>query len=107
METWYRKTLGAGVEASAPSRRIQAMFPSIFVANGQPTAMAVFSRYDRNTDEVTAYFSPGACELAALFGAKPCDKPAGDGIGLLVGAARSWGVFFPERVRRRPTHAKN
>ena len=83
------------------------MFPSLFVAAGQPTAMAVFSRYDRSTDEMTAYFSPAACELAALFGAKPCGKPPGDGIGLLVGAARSWGIYFPERVQRRPTLAKN
>jgi hypothetical protein len=107
METWYRKTLGAGVAASAPSLRIQAVFPSIFVANGQPSAMAVFSRYDRGTNEVTAYFSPAACELAALFGAQPCGKPPGDGIGLLVGNSRSWGMFFPERAPRRRTPATN
>jgi hypothetical protein len=49
---------------------------------------------------VTAFFSPRATELAALFGASPCDKPPSDGIGLLVGNARSWEIFFPNRKRR-------
>jgi hypothetical protein len=100
METWYCKTLGHGVAASAPSRRIQQLFPPMFAESGQPSSMAVFSRHDRKADEVTAYFSPRAVGLAALFGAIPCDKPSGEGIGLLVGDARSWELFFPERKRR-------
>lgn len=100
MDTWYCKTLGDGAAASAPSRRIQQLFPSMFAESGQPSRMAVFSRHDRKANEVTAYFSPGAVGLAALFGAVPCDKPPSDGIGLLVGDARSWEIFFPERKRR-------
>jgi hypothetical protein len=100
MQTWYRKTLGNGVAALAPSRRIQQMFSPMFAASGQPSSMAVFSRHDRKANEVTAYFSPRAARLAALFGAVPCDKPAADGIGLLVGDARCWEIYFPERKRK-------
>lgn len=100
METWYRKTLGDGVAASAPSLRIQRLFPSLFADSGQPSSMAVFSRHDRTVNEVTAYFSPQAVGLAALFGASPCEKPPSDGIGLLVGHSRSWEILFPERKRR-------
>ena len=68
METWHCKALGDGVAASAPSRRIQEMFLPIFSANGQPSDMAVFTRYEAN--QVTAYFSPRAARLATFFGAK-------------------------------------
>ena len=100
METWYCKTLGDGVGASAPSLRIQQLFPPLYAASGQPSSMAVFARHDRNTNRVTAFFSPRATELAALFGASPCAKPSSEGIGLLVGNARSWEILFPERKRR-------
>jgi hypothetical protein len=100
METWYCKTLGNGVAAVAPSRRIQEMFLPLFAASGQPASMAVFSRHDRKANKLTAYFSPRASRLAELFDAVPCDKPSSEGIGLLVGDARSWEIFFPERKRR-------
>jgi hypothetical protein len=98
MGTWHCKVLGRGPAASAPSRRIQEMFPPLFTASGQPPDMAVFSRSEAN--QVTAYFSPRASRLATLFGAKPCDKPPSDRIGLLVGDARCWAIFFPDRKRR-------
>ena len=100
METWYCKTLGNGVAAVAPSRRIQEMFLPLFAASGQPASMAVFSRHDRKANKLTAYFSPRASRLAELCDAVPCDKPSSEGIGLLVGDARSWEIFFPERKRR-------
>jgi hypothetical protein len=98
MDTWHSKTLGDGKAAFAPSRRIQEMFLPMFAACGQPSDMAVFTRY--GVDAVTAYFSPRASKLATLFGATACDKPSSDGIGLLVGDARCWAIFFPERKRR-------
>ena len=100
MDTWFCKTLGDSAAASAPSLRIQQLFAPLYAASGQPPSMAVFARHDRKANRVTAFFSPRATELAALFGASPCDKPASDGIGLLVGNARSWEIFFPERKRR-------
>jgi len=100
METWYCKPLGDGRAASAPSLRIQQMFSPMFAASGQPSSMAVFSRHDRKANKVTVYFSPRASRLAGLFDAVPCDKPSSDGIGLLVGDARCWEIFFPDRKRR-------
>lgn len=100
MDTWYSKALGDGVAALAPLLRIQELFLPLFAAAGQPAEMAVFSRYDRRANVVTAYFSPKATKLAALFTATPCSKPAADGIGLLVGEQRSWDLFFPEKRRR-------
>lgn len=100
MEQWHSKALGDGVASAAPSMRIQKMFSPVFVASGLRSDMAVFSRYDLRTNVVTAYFSPSASRLAELFGARPCDKPAGESLGLLVGAARCWEIHFPERKRR-------
>ncbi|HYR34634.1 MAG TPA: hypothetical protein VEQ87_10120 [Burkholderiales bacterium] len=100
MDTWHCKTLGDGVAAFAPSRRIQEMFLPIFAACGQPSDMAVFTRHDPEANQLTAYFSPRALKLATFFGAEPCEKPPSDGIGLLVGDSRCWGIFFPERKRR-------
>ena len=100
MDLWYSKALGDTVSAFAPSRRIQDLFLPMFSAAGQPLDMAVFSRHDPRANEVTAYFSPGAAKLAALFGAKACEKPSSEGIGLLVGDARCWEIFFPGRKRR-------
>jgi hypothetical protein len=100
MESWYSKALGDGAAAFAPSVRIQKMFPPLFTALGQPSRMAVFSRHDRRANVVTAYFSPAAAQLAAFFDATPCEKPPSDGIGLLVGDARCWEIYFPERKRK-------
>jgi hypothetical protein len=107
MDTWFCKSLGDSAAASAPSLRIQKLFSPLYAASGQPASMAVFARHDRKANRVTAYFSPRAVELAALFGAQPCDKPPSDGIGLLVGDARSWAIFFPDRAQRRRTLATN
>ena len=101
MERWYSKALGDGVAASAVSMRIQQMFPPLFAALGQPSRMAVFSRHDRRANVVTAYFSPAATQLAAFFGAAPCDKPSSEGIGLLVGDTRCWEIYFPDKKRCR------
>jgi hypothetical protein len=100
MKTWRSKALGDGVAAFAPSIRIQQMFLPMFVASGQPSNMAVFSRHDRRANMVTAYFSPGASRLAAFFKAEPCEKPQSEGIGLLVGDARCWEIYFPDRKRK-------
>ena len=109
MESWYSKALGDAAAAYAPSLRIQQMFAPLFAALGQPSRMAVFSRHDRAANVVTAYFSPATAQLAAFFGAERCDKPGSEGIRLLVGDARCWEIYFPDKPRRGParcpTHA--
>lgn len=95
METWHSRALG-----ESGSARVQQMFRPMFMASGRPSEMAVFSRYDPRTHRVIAYFAPGATRLAAFFDAQPCAKPAGEGIGLLVGDARCWEIYFPDRKRK-------
>jgi hypothetical protein len=95
MDTWHSRALG-----EAAAARVQQMFRPMFLAAGRPPRMAVFSRYDRRANLVTAYFSPGATALAAFFDAQPCAKPRGEGIGLLVGDPRCWEIHFPDRKRK-------
>lgn len=96
MTQWYSKNLGDGVDAIAPSNQIQQAFLPVFAAAGQPTDMAVFSRYDLQKNIVTVYFSPGASALAKMYGAIPCEKPKKEnGLGLLVGDQRCLQLFYP------------
>lgn len=93
---WHSKDLGDGVDALAPSHQIQQAFLPLFAAAGQPIEMAVFSRYDREKNIVTVYFSPSAFDLAKINNAIPCDKPKNEnGLGLLVGDQRCLQVFYP------------
>lgn len=100
MSSWYSKALGDGVAAAAPSMKILEAFSPLYIGAGQPGEMAVFSRYDLEANVVTVYFTPAAAQLASLFAATPCEKPSGEGIGLLVGDARAWKAFFPEKLRK-------
>ncbi|MGH6753638.1 MAG: hypothetical protein ACREDP_15870, partial [Bradyrhizobium sp.] len=91
---WFSLELGDGVEAFAPTRKMQDAFMAAFKTQGVGE-MALFSRYDTRANVVTAYFSPAAKLLAESFGAKPCEKPSITGLGLLAGDARCWEWFFP------------
>lgn len=96
MSQWYSKELGDGVSAFAPTGQIQEAFLPLFAAAGQPTDMAVFSRYDLEKNIVTVYFSPGASALAKMFGASPCEKPKKEGrLSLVVGDQRCLELFYP------------
>ena len=59
--------------------------------------MAIFIRHEsegRLHCKVNAYFSPAAGAVAEAVGARPCSKPAPDGLGLLAGAKESWALLF-------------
>jgi hypothetical protein len=102
MESWQSKEIGTGISSAAPSNAIQEAFGAAFIAAGQPSGMAVFSRYDIRDDAVTVYFSPAAAILAAGFEASPCSKPEpGNRLALLVGDASSWDIYFPEYSAQR------
>ena len=97
MTRWYSKNIGDGIKAYEPSKQIQEAFPPLFTAAGTPVSMAVFSRYDLETNVVTVYFSPEAAELAQIFSATPCEKPSFENsLGLLAGDQKSIGILFPE-----------
>ena len=90
MATWYSKDLGDGIDAHAPSTRIQEAFTAMCIAGRQPLDFAVFSRYDLRRNVVSVYFSPSAHALASAFSAVACQKPGNEeGFGLLVGDQRA------------------
>jgi len=95
MDTWFSVALGDGIAAYEPSLKIQEAFTPFFISAGCPQDMAVFSRYDLKQNIVTAYFTPSASNIAKLFKAIPCDKPSRPQLGLLVGDARIWDIFYP------------
>ncbi len=96
MSSWYSLDLGDGVEAFAPTHRIQEIFQAFFRAAGLPTDMALFSRYDLGTNVVTVYVPPRAKSLALAIDAKPCERPSREGLSLLLGHADAWSVLFPD-----------
>lgn len=92
MDTWHSLDLGAS-RASDPARDIREAWLKQASANAQQGSSdpgnAVFKLGK------TAYFTPAAADLAAVFKASPCDKPARDGVGLLAGDARARAIHFP------------
>ncbi len=102
MTTWYRLDLGNGVDAAAPTARIQKAFTAQIIAHGLPRpGFALFSRYDLGADNVELFFTPGAKLLAEQFGATPCEKPTHtrDSLGLLCGEGDALSVHFPDHPR--------
>ena len=103
MSTWYEKKLGNGIEAFEPTKQIQdawyaAYLAASAVSGKQPYEMAVFSHHAPRADMVTAYFTPGASELALRFGATACAKPLWDDcLGLMCGDVRALDIYFPGR----------
>ena len=96
MASWYSKELGDGVEANKSTKEIQEAFLTLAMAGRCSSDVAVFSRYDLETNVVTVYFTPSAELLAKKFGAVPCEKPIPEeGFGLSAGDAMALEVHFP------------
>lgn len=99
MDDWYSVSLGDGMMASMPSDEIQSAFGRLFPDGAIPSDAAVFTRLEsegRLHCEMIAYFSPAAKEIAEMFDAQPCEKPARAGLGLLAGDERAWSFHFGE-----------
>jgi len=99
MDIWYTKELGDGMMAALPSSEIEEVFLKSYTQAGRPLNMAVFTRHEsegRLHCEVVAYFSPATRDVAKAVGARPCEKPARAGLGLLAGDREAWSVLFPE-----------
>ncbi len=100
MNNWYRLDLGNGADAFAPTRKIQDAFMALLIAHGDPRpAWGLFSRYDLEADNVELYFTPAAADLAAQFGATPCEKPTLNRyrMGLLCGEGNGLAYHFPDQ----------
>lgn len=99
MNTWYSISLGDGIMAATPSVEIEKVFLQMFIDAERPLNMAVFTRLEsegRLHCEVVAYFSPAAKDVAKVFDAQVCKKPAREGLGLLAGMESCWSILFPE-----------
>lgn len=104
MSSWYRLDLGNGADAYVPTRQIQEAFMNLLIAHGTPRPdWALFSRYDLRADNVELFFTPACAELAAQFGAIPCEKPTHNefSLGLLCGEADGLLFHFPDHPRMR------
>jgi hypothetical protein len=68
----------------------------IFQAAGAPCDGAIFSRLNFRTGGETIYISPKTAQLVqaliASRGARDCDKPGKEDLGLLVGGPRAWDL---------------
>lgn len=95
---WHGLFLGNGVDAFAPTMRIQEAFMAAFMAAGGPIEMALFSKSEvTDAHEVTLYFSPAAASFAkTIQGAAPCERPLREHLGLLPGDQRCWTLLFPD-----------
>lgn len=104
MSTWFRKDLGNGADAFAPTREMQTAFMTSLVAHPEPRPQwAMFSRYDLAADNVEVYFTPAAAGLAAQFGATPCAKPVLNefSMSLLCGEGDGLLNHFPDPPRNQ------
>ena len=100
MSSWYSLDLGDGVEAAAPSLRVQEIFENFFSANGLPKDMAVFIEYNLDNHTTTLYVSPAAKSVALAIGASRCEKPSPEQLTMLHGRQDGWPVIFPGLERR-------
>ena len=102
MKNWFSKNLGDAMLACEPLGQLEERFLSVYAEAGSPDDMAVFIRHEsegRLHCEVKVYFSPASVVVAREVGAKPCQRPSPDNLGLLAGSGDSWSRLFPERGR--------
>lgn len=88
---WHSIPLGDGLAAFKPTLdAMQAVYAHLVTSGGADPQVALFSKSDTATGNVTLYFAPGAEAVAHLFDAAPCEKPENSRLSLLVGTAHSW-----------------
>ena len=93
MSSWYKLALGNDDQAFEPALRIQQMFMSKFLLCPPGSGRALFSCYDKHSDNLWIYFSPAAQDIAVRVCALPCDPPGAlDCIGLLAGEGDALGL---------------
>lgn len=99
MDSWFLLPLGDGLTAHSALNRIEAEFASAVRLTDEPSGMAVFTQYRSSGDlhcSVTAYFSPAAASVAAALNARPCQRPAAEGLELVCGSDACWVLLFDD-----------
>ncbi len=102
MNDWFLKNLGDPILAHDQQEQIKQLLLSVYARSNRPTEMAAFIRHEsegRLHCELKIYFSPMFVSVAREVDAQPCEKPAPDGMSILVGAQESWGILFPDFTR--------
>jgi hypothetical protein len=102
MNDWFLKNLGDPMLAHDQQEQIKQLLLSVYARSNRPGEMAAFIRHEsegRLHCEVKIYFSPMLVSIAREVDAQPCEKPAPDGMSMLVGSQESWDILFPEFTR--------
>ncbi|MEJ2531915.1 MAG: hypothetical protein P8Y92_08975 [Halioglobus sp.] len=92
MRAWFKKSLGDAMLAGTELDRIQALLFAAYSTAGNPEELAAFLRHEsdgRLHCEVMIYFSPGFASVATAVEAETCERPAPDGLSVLVGSEHS------------------
>jgi len=85
---WYSKNLGDAMLAGEALAHIETLFKAAYAKSGKPEGMALYIRHEnegRLHCEVIIYLSLPAADVAKVIEAESCEKPALQGLGLLLG----------------------
>lgn len=94
-EIWYQKNIGQTANSAPHNMEILKAYTDYIVLHGDKTGAAIYSISDLESNTVTMYFSPEASELAAAFGATPCERPqASSRLGTFVGHGKNGRSHF-------------
>jgi hypothetical protein len=105
---WYSKEIGEAKAVFGPTSPLQYIlwnvaFFSMGTGKEIEQNISVWSSCDPQSSSVTLYFSPEGEELArGLAGFQRCEKPKGDGLGLIYGSITDWQRHFPSAFRAVP-----
>ena len=99
MKNWWLINLGDAMLAFEEQENISSLLLAVYEAAGRPNDMAAFIRHEsagRLHCEVKIYLSPALASAAKIAGGQICPKPSPNDLGILVGAAASRQLLFPE-----------
>ncbi|MES2463626.1 MAG: hypothetical protein V4671_23880 [Armatimonadota bacterium] len=100
--TWYKIHLSHDEVLDDAQPPIQKEYEQIHITAGNPSDAALFSSV-ADTEGTDLYFSPGAVSIATAllleFEAQPCEKPASQITGILVGHADSFQLLEDELLQ--------
>lgn len=86
MEVWYSANLGDAMLAGDALDRVRAQFQRCDAADDGSGVLMRHQSEGRLHCELWLYFPPELSDLATLFGARPCARPAVEGLGILAGS---------------------
>ena len=88
MGSWYTCNLGDPLLAEPALDEIRSWYSAPPGKKGASPRGSAYFRHEsegRPHCEVHVYLAPGAEDLAASLGARPCGKPPTEGLGMLAG----------------------